>query len=47
VKTVAVATQIREVLPTVVAQQRSPLYSTILIAPHLAPAELQTLIASE
>lgn len=48
VKTVAVATQVRNVLPTVVAQQgRSPLYSTVLIAPHLAPAESRSLLAAK
>lgn len=48
VKTVAVVTQVRNVLPTVVAQQgRSPLYSTVLIAPHLAPAESRSLLAAK
>lgn len=48
VKTVAVAAQVRQVLPTVIAQkQRSPLYSTALVAPQLAVPESQVLIASE
>jgi NAD(P)H-quinone oxidoreductase subunit 4 len=48
VKTVAVATQVRNVLPTVVAQQqKSPLYSTVLVAPQLAAPESRSLLAAK
>lgn len=48
VKTVVVATTVRNnLLTTVIAQQKAPLYSTVLIAPHLAPAESQALIAAK
>jgi len=48
VKTVAVATQVRNVLPTVVAQQqKSPLYSTVLVAPQLAAPESLYLLAAK
>lgn len=47
VKTVAVAAQVRQVLPTVIAQKQQPLYSTALVAPQLAVPESRALIASE
>lgn len=47
VKTVAVATQVRDVLSTVVAQQPSPQYSDVLLAPQLAVTQTRTLLASE
>lgn len=44
VKTVAVATAVRNVLPALVAQQpRSPLYSTVLVAPQLAESQSRTI----
>lgn len=49
VKTVAVATQVRNVLLTtlVAQQQRSPLYSTVLVAPQLAVPESRAMVAAE
>ena len=50
VKTVAVATQVRDVLSTVVAQQeqvRSPQFSDVLLAPQLAVTPTARLVAAE
>jgi NAD(P)H-quinone oxidoreductase subunit 4 len=50
VKTMAVATQVRNVFSTVVAQRpqpRSPLYSDVLLAPQLAITQSRSLVSAE
>ena len=50
VKTVAVATQVRDVLSTVIAQQeqvRAPQFSDVLLAPQLAVTPTARLVAAE
>lgn len=48
VKTMAVASQVRNVLSTVVAQKpRSALYSDLLLAPHLAVTQTRTFVTAD